>query len=129
MPSSEPLEMTIATFSIVFGTAVSSCGCSSVVVIVLRSFLDAAAGLRDAADLGGELGRAFGEELVELLDRHARLLAERADRRRVTGREVALGNDLADQPVPLGQFGNAFSAAIACAICSFHCSGLVRKPS
>src|SRR6266496_10674 len=103
MPSSEPLEMTIATFSIVFGTAVSSCGCSSVVVIVLRSFLDAAAGLRDAADLGGELGRAFGEELVELLDRHARLLAERADRGRVAGGQVTLAHEPDDQPVPLGQ--------------------------
>src|SRR6266516_6594021 len=102
MPSSEPLEMTIATFSIVFGTAVSSCGCSSVVVIVLRSFLDAAAGLRDAADLGGQLGRAFGEELVELLDRHARLLAERADRGGGAGGEITLAHEADDQPVPLG---------------------------
>src|SRR6266540_6612498 len=102
MPSSEPLEMTIATFSIVFGSAASSCGCSSVVAIV-RSFLDAAAGLGDAADLGGQLGRAFGEELVELLDRHARLLAERADRGRGAGGEEAVAHELDDQPVPLGQ--------------------------
>ena len=32
---------------------------------------DAAAGLGDAGDLGGELGRALGEQLVELLDRDA----------------------------------------------------------
>src|SRR6266545_7461421 len=106
MPSSEPLEMTIATFSIVFGSAASSCGCSSVVAI-LRSYLDAAFGLGDAADLGGELGRAFGEELVELLDRHARLLAERADRGRVAGGERTLAHEPDDQPMPLGQVGNA----------------------
>src|SRR6266498_6017769 len=101
MPSSEPFETTIATFSIVCGSVASSCGCSSV-VIVLRSFLDAAAGLGYAADLGGELGGAFGEELVELFDRHARLFAERADRRGRTGGEVTLAHEADDQPVPLG---------------------------
>jgi hypothetical protein len=38
MPSSEPFETTIATFSIVFGSAVSSRGCSSMVVIVGAPF-------------------------------------------------------------------------------------------
>src|SRR6266536_2609708 len=105
MPSSEPLETTIATFSIVFGSAASSCGCSSMVVIGLRSFLDAAAGLGDAADLGGQLGRALGEELVELLDRNPRLLAERADRRGGAGGEIALAHEPDDLPMPLGQIG------------------------
>src|SRR6266542_6950135 len=98
MPSSEPFETTIATFSIVCGSVASSCGCSSV-VIGLRSFLDAAAGLGDAADLGGELGGAFGEELVELFDRHARLFAERADRGGVSGHQIAAAHEVDDQPV------------------------------
>src|SRR6266487_1587978 len=123
MPSSEPLEMTIATFSIVFGTAASSCGCSSVVVIVLRSFLDAAAGLRNAADLGGELGRAFGEELVELLDRDARLLAERADRGGGAGCEVAVAHEVDDQPVTHGQLDDA---VLACDLLSQPLVPLVR---
>ncbi len=35
------------------------------------SLLNAAVGLGDAADLGGELCRALGEEHVQLLDLHA----------------------------------------------------------
>src|SRR6266498_5157444 len=105
MPSSEPFETTIATFSIVCGSVASSCGCSSVVIGV-RSFLDAAAWLGDAADLGGELGGTFGEELVELLDRDARLLAERADRGGGAGGEEPVAHELDDQPVALGQLGD-----------------------
>src|SRR5213076_319580 len=71
-----------------------------------RSFLDAAAGLGDAADLGGELRGALGEELVELFDRHARLLTERADRRGGAGAEVALAHEPDDQPVALAQLGD-----------------------
>src|SRR5436309_3353518 len=104
MPSSEPFEMTIATFSIVFGSAATVCSSSSVMVC---SLLDAAFGLGDAADLGGELGRALGEELVELLDRDAGLLAERADRRSGAGGEVALAHESDDEPVPIGQLGDA----------------------
>src|SRR6266545_3781015 len=102
MPSSEPLEMAIATFSIVCGSAGAVCGCSSSTVMAY-SFLDAAFGLGDAADLGGELGRALGEELVELLDRHARLLAERADRGGGAGGQITLAHELDDEPVPLVQ--------------------------
>src|SRR6266511_1350450 len=106
MPSSEPLETTIATFSIVAGSTAAGRGSVSSSVIV-RSFLDAALGLRDAADLGGELGRPLGKELVELLDRDAGFLAERADARRRPRGEVALGNavlagdSLGDLLVPL----------------------------
>src|SRR6266516_3835401 len=96
----------MATFSIVFGSVAWSSGCSRTLVIVC-SFLDAAFGLGDAADLGGELGGTFGEELVELLDRHARLLAERADRGGGAGGEITLAHEADDQPVPLGQVGNA----------------------
>src|SRR6266516_76104 len=99
----------MATFSIVFGSVAWSSGCSRTLVIA-GSFLDAAAGLGDAADLGGELGGTFGEELVELFDRHARLLAERADRGRGAGREVALAHELDDQPVASGQLGDAVLA-------------------
>src|SRR6266516_461342 len=92
----------MATFSIVFGSVAWSSGCSRTLVIA-GSFLDTAARLGDAADLGGELGGTFGEELVELFDRDARLLAERADRGRGAGREVALAHELDDQPVTLAQ--------------------------
>src|SRR5512133_510149 len=105
MPSSEPFEITIATFSIVFGAALIVCGCSSSSVIAC-SLLDAALGLGDAADLGGELGGALREELVELLDRDAGFLAERADRGRVARVEVALAHEADDEPVPVGQLGD-----------------------
>src|SRR6266545_2280421 len=106
MPSSEPFEMTIATFSIICGSEAAFFGCSSSSVMVC-SFLNAALRLGDAADLGGELGRPFGEELVELLDGDARLLAERADRGGGTGGEVALAHEPDDKPMPLGQLGDA----------------------
>src|SRR4029453_8769532 len=102
MPSSEPLEVTIGTFSIVSGSAGWVLGCSSSSVMVC-SFLDAALGLGDAADLGGELGWAFREELVELLDRDAGLLAERADRGSGAAGEVALAHEPDNEPVPVGQ--------------------------
>src|ERR671931_1419795 len=109
MPSSEPLETTIATFSIVAGSVGAACGCSRSSVTA-RSFLDAAFGLGDAADLGGELGRALGEELVELLDRDAGFLAERADRGRGAAGEVAVAHEADDEPVALGQVRNAVLA-------------------
>src|SRR5918994_5979755 len=106
MPSSEPLEITIETFSIVSGSATAVCGFSRSSVIVC-SFLDAALGLGDAADLGGEFGRPLGEELVELLDRDAGFLSERSDRGGGAGGEVALAHEADDQPVPVAHFGNA----------------------
>src|SRR5688572_3436499 len=81
-------------------------GCSSSSVIVY-SFLDAALGLGDAADLGGELGGTLREELVQLLDGDAGLLAERADRRCGARSEVALAHEPDHEPVPLGQLGDA----------------------
>src|SRR5438309_744285 len=104
MPSSEPLEITIATFSIVLGSAARACSSSSVMVC---SLLDAAFGLGDAADLGGELGRALGEELVELLHGDAGFLAERANRGGGAGLEVAIAHEADDEPVPVGQLGDA----------------------
>src|SRR6266508_3360736 len=98
--------MTIATFSIVSGSEAMVVGCSSSSVMV-GSFLDAALGLGDAADLGGELGGPLGEELVELLDWDAGLLAERADRGRGSGGEVAVTHEADDEPVPVGQLGDA----------------------
>src|SRR6516165_10913936 len=87
----------------------SDWGCSSRSVI-WGSFLDAALGLGDAADLGGELGRPLWEELVELLHRNARFLAERADRGGAAGCEVALAHEADDKPVAVGQLGDAVVA-------------------
>ena len=55
---------------------------------VMACRLDAAAGLGDAGDLGGELGRALGEQLVELLD----------------GTPDALPSDADAGPVPLAWY-------------------------
>src|SRR5918994_3897817 len=106
MPSSEPLEITIETFSIVSGSATAVCGFSRSSVIVC-SFLDAALGLGDAADFGGELCRPLGKELIELLDGDAGFLAERADRGGGAGGEVALSHERDDEPVPIGQLWDA----------------------
>src|SRR5690348_10981312 len=100
MPSSEPFETTIATLSIVLGPAVTRS--SSVCVIS-----DAPFRLRDAADLGGELRGALRKQLVELLDWHARLLAERADGRRAAGRQVPLAHELDHLPVAVGELADA----------------------
>src|SRR5664279_3972959 len=100
MPSREPLEMTIETFPIVSGPEAAAAGCSSSSVICPR-FLDAAARLRTAGDLGRELRRALGEQLVELLDRHARELSEGTDRRRRAVLEVGVAHEADDLPVPV----------------------------
>src|SRR5689334_13201662 len=105
MPSSEPFETTIATFSIVCGSVGVACRDASSSVIVF--LLDAALGLRDAADLGGELRRALGEELVQLLHGNAGLLAERADRRCAPRREVALAHEADHEPMTVGQLRDA----------------------
>src|SRR5207245_589706 len=101
---------TIETFSIVVGSnSVAVTGCSSSSVIVC-SFLDAAAGLRDPGDLRGELRRALREELVELLDGDAGLLAERADRRRGARLQIAVAHEVHNEPVTGGQFLDAVSS-------------------
>src|SRR6266508_11820 len=109
MPSSDPFDTTIETFSIVFGTS-STRGASSSCVISSTSSLDAAVRLRDAADLRGELRRTLREQLVQLLDRNARLLAERPDRRSGAGVQVALAHEANDQPVARRQLGDAVLA-------------------
>src|SRR5690606_15553242 len=60
---------------------------------------DAAARLGDAGDLGGHLGGALREELVELLDAHARGLAEDPDGRARALLEVLGPHELEDLPV------------------------------
>src|SRR5512146_1796076 len=66
------------------------------------SGLDAAVRLRDAAELRGEFGRSFREELVQLLDGHSRFLAEGADRGRLARRQVALAHEADHLPVAVG---------------------------
>src|SRR5690242_20380333 len=99
MPSSEPLETTIATFASVSGVAGSGCS----VICVMTASSDAAVRLRDAGDRGGQLRRALGEERVELLDRHAGRLAQRPDGRGGAGGQVALAHEPDDLPVAVGQ--------------------------
>src|SRR5664279_4677977 len=88
--------MTIETFSMWSVMALSS---------------DAAVWFRDAADLGGELRRAFGEELIQLLDGNTRALAEAADARRLPVAQVRIAHESHDLPVPLGQLGDAVVAS------------------
>src|SRR5215472_16517826 len=102
MPSSEPLEMTMETFSILaavidppsFGDAGS----------------DAAARLGDSGDLRRGLGWSLGEELVKLFDRHAGGLAEYPDRWPRAFVLVFVPHELDDLPVPFGEFGDSFGA-------------------
>src|SRR5207344_2078913 len=69
---------------------------------------DAAAGLGDAGDLGCDLRRSLGEELVELFDGHAGGLAQEPD----GGSRALLGvlgaHELDDAPVVLGEGVDAF---------------------
>src|SRR5664280_2022879 len=95
MPSSEPLEMMIETFSIV-----------SLMVVSCRG-PDAAARLGDAADLGRQLRGPVREQRVELLDGHARGLAQRADRGRRAALEVGLAHEAHDLPVAIGELADA----------------------
>src|SRR5665213_3548678 len=101
MPSSDPFEMTIATFWTA-STAGAANGVSSrTLVMVVLPFLDAAARLRDAADLRCELRGPLREELVQLLDGDAGLLAERANRRRGAARQEPLAHELDHEPMPV----------------------------
>src|SRR5271165_7495853 len=63
----------------------------------------AASGLGDAGDECGRLGRALREQLVELLDRHARGLSEDPDGRTGALLGVLGPHELDDPPVLLGQ--------------------------
>src|SRR5512142_549732 len=102
MPSSEPLEMMIETLWIGSGCgAVASSECSSSAISV--SLLDAAARLGNAGDLGRELRRALGEQLIELLDRHARELPEGPDRRGRAVPQIRGAHEVDHRPVPVGQ--------------------------
>src|ERR1700756_4797201 len=114
MPSRDPLDTMIETFSIVGGRGTAGCGCSSRSVIVSSRWsvvtarrLDAASRLGDAGDLRGKLGRALGEQLIQLLDRDARRLAERSNRRRRAVLLVGAAHEVDDSPVPVGQLGDA----------------------
>src|SRR5690348_9004979 len=98
MPSRDPFETTIDTFSIASRVAGATSGCSSSSVMSSPSS-DAAVRLRDAADLRGELRRALGEELVQLLDRDAGLLAERPYRRGGARLQITVAHEVDDEPV------------------------------
>src|SRR5438445_9313391 len=94
MPSREPLDTMMETFSIL-----------SVMVVIL-SGSDAAAGLGDSGDAGGQFGRALGEQLVELLDRDAGGLAECAHGGAGALVGVFGADELQHLPVPVGQLAD-----------------------
>src|SRR5512146_443352 len=102
MPSSEPLETMIETFSIGSGFAPLLLWS-----VIGPSFLDASAWLRDAGDLGRELRRPFREELVQLLDRDPRGFAEGADRGRAAALQVGVAHEVDHQPVAVGELLDA----------------------
>src|SRR5579875_781923 len=98
MPSSEPLDTMMETFSMVPGMAD---------VLSWPNGSDAPAGLGYPGDLGRYLGRSLGKELIKLPDRDPGGLAEGPD-----GGPGALGLVLVphqpdDLPVPLGQLVDA----------------------
>src|SRR6266508_5473412 len=95
-PSREPLEMTIETFSMLSA-------------IVMCPFSDAAARLGNAGDAGGDLRRALGKQLVQLLDRDTGGLAENPHRRAGALGEVLGAHEADDLPVGVGQPVDAFA--------------------
>src|SRR5215831_19837890 len=68
---------------------------------------DAAPGLGDAGHLGGDLGRALREQLVQLLDADPGGLAQDPDRRPGALLLVLVPHELDDLPVPVGQLIDA----------------------
>src|SRR5262245_55466112 len=70
------------------------------------SWSDAAAGLGDAGDARGELGRPLGKQLVQLLDAHPRGLAKHPHRRPSPLRRVLTAHERDDPPVPLRQLAD-----------------------
>src|SRR6266581_3088825 len=105
MPSSEPWDTTIDTLRMgSAGIAVSArSAVAGTAVVIMTGLLDAAFGFRNAADLGGELRGALGKKLIELLHRHAGVLAEGADGRRRAGLEVGGAHEVDHQPVAVVQ--------------------------
>src|SRR5688572_28250499 len=94
-PSSEPFEMMIETFSMVSA-------------MVSAPFSDAAARLGNPGDPGRDLGRAFGEQLVQLLHRHARGLSEHPHGGAGAVDGVFVAHEADDLPVRVGQGFDAF---------------------
>src|SRR5215510_12404428 len=92
MPSSEPLEMTIDTFSI--GAA----------VVAMLASSDAAAGLGDPGDAGGDLGRALREQLEQPLHRDPGGPAERPQRGAAALGQVLGPHEADDPPVLVGDW-------------------------
>src|SRR5215471_13787300 len=68
---------------------------------------DAAPGLGDASHLGGDLGWALREQLVQLLDADPGGLAQDPDRRPGALFPVLVPHELDDLPVPVGQLIDA----------------------
>src|SRR5579872_570799 len=135
MPSSEPLEMMIETFSMVAGLAAVFSATISVAIVCTPywrcslcqdlsnrspahpgepaaepALLDAAAGFRDSGDPGRDLGRPLREELIQVLDRDVGALAERPHRRSRPFLEVLLAHEPNHLPVLFGQWIDAFAA-------------------
>src|SRR6516162_3560394 len=102
MPSSEPLDTMMETFSILPFSVTAS-----LLMSHRPSGSDAAAGLGDAGDLRGELGRSLGEELVQLLDAYSRGLAQRAHAGPGALFRVLVPHELHHPPVLLGQRADA----------------------
>src|SRR6266702_7176603 len=94
MPSSEPLEMTIETFSILPLSAMTRLPCR---------LSDTATGFGDAGDLRRQLGWSLREQLVELLDADAGGPAQRPHGRPGALLRVLVAHELEDLPVLLGQ--------------------------
>src|SRR3569833_2157931 len=100
MPSRDPLDTMMETFSMVSPTTTWS-------FLEAAARSDAAVGFGDAGDLRGGLGRAFGEEPVELLDRDAGGLAECSYGRAGAVGGVLGAHEVDDFPVLGGEFVDA----------------------
>src|ERR1044071_6975875 len=112
MPSREPCDTTIDTFVIGVGCASAggsgrAAGVGSTVAVMasLLRYSLLVSGCRRSwgralrGPLGGGLGGPLGEELIELFDRDAGILAERADRGSGAALQVGLPHEANHEPV------------------------------
>src|SRR5215469_3029684 len=107
MPSSDPLDTMIETFSMLSSMANSSHVPPVPAPRRGRPGSDAAPRLGDAGHLGGDLGWALREELVELLDADPRGLPQDPDGGPGALLLVLVPHERDDSPVPAGQMIDA----------------------
>src|ERR1700676_4891362 len=102
----------IDTFSMVAGMKAwgSVCGSIAMMAMLRSSLLNAAARLRNSGDARGDLCRPFGKELVQLLNRHSRRLAQHPHSRSGSLLQILAAHEADDLPVPVSEIADALES-------------------